>query len=447
MKAAVGLQKERQPVRPAPLSVPLWRHLAWLLLPWLLLACAVPALSATPKAPVLVMTVEGVIDPAVAGYVDRVLDRAEQEGAAAVIVEMDTPGGLLVSTHDIVRRVLNTHVPVVVYVSPSGARAGSAGTFITAAAHVAAMAPGTNIGAAHPVDGGSGEAAGEKVTNDAAASIRTVAEKRGRNAEWYVLSVRESQSITEKQARDKNVVDLIARDRADLLRQLHGRQVSGRRLDVLGAPVEEVPMDVRERVLHTITHPNIAYLLMLVAVVGIMAELQNPGVVLPGVAGVTSLLLALYSLAVLPVNAVGLLLMLFGIGLMIADIKVPSHGVLTASGAVALAFGSFMLVRSPDPFLHVSAHLILAATLVTTLFFAFVVGAGLRAQRLRVVTGMEGLLGQSVLVKSDVLPVGKVLAEGEIWNAENAGEEPLRAGDRAVVVGVDGFTLKVRKES
>ncbi len=287
---------------------------------------------------------------------------------------------------------------------------------------------------------------GDKVTNDASAAIRTAAEKRGRNAEWYVLAVRESRSITERQARAKNVVDLIAQDRADLLRQLNGRRVGEHQLRTAGAPIEEIPMDVRERVLHTILHPNVAYLLMLFAMVGIYAELQHPGAIFPGVIGATSLLLALYSMAVLPINVVGLLLIVLGVGLMIADIKVPSHGILTGAGAIAFAIGSFMLVRTPDPFLHVSTRLILAATTVTTLFFAFVVGAGLRAQRLRVVTGMEGMLGQLVLVKTDILSSGKVLAEGELWNAENAGDEPIPAGTHAVVVGFDGFTLKVRKE-
>ncbi|MBI3945318.1 MAG: nodulation protein NfeD [Armatimonadetes bacterium] len=412
----------------------------------LLFAAGLAPAPAQSRPPIYVLQVEGVIDPSVAGYLDRGITEAEDAGAAAVVIEMDTPGGLLDSTRDIVRRMLGARVPLVVYVAPSGARAGSAGTFITAAAHVAAMAPGTNIGAAHPIDGATGKTVAEKVTNDAAAFIRTVAEKRNRNAEWYVSAVRQSQSITEKQAREKNVVELIADSRMDLLRQLDGRKVEGHALRTAGAPVQEVPMDIRERFLHRLSHPNIAYILMIIAVYGIIAELQNPGLIFPGVAGVTALLLALYSLAVLPINTVGLLLILLGVGLMIADIKVPSHGILTAAGAVAFAFGSFMLVRSPDPFLRISAHLIVSATVVTTLFFAFVVGAGLRAQRLRITTGLEGLLGQSVVVKRDVAPVGKVLAEGEIWNAESE-DGPIAAGERAVVVGVDKFTLRVRKET
>lgn len=448
MRAAVAQRRERLPARQSSLPAAPYRsvRIMRLLMPLLMLLALMPAASAQTRAPVVVMTVDGVIGPTVASYIDRVITHAEQTGATAVILEMDTPGGLLESTHQIMRRLLNARVPVVVYISPSGARAGSAGTFITAAAHIAAMAPSTNLGAAHPVDGATGEAVGDKVTNDASAAIRTAAEKRGRNAEWYVLAVRESRSITERQARAKNVVDLIAQDRADLLRQLNGRRVGEHQLRTAGAPIEEIPMDVRERVLHTILHPNVAYLLMLFAMVGIYAELQHPGAIFPGVIGATSLLLALYSMAVLPINVVGLLLIVLGVGLMIADIKVPSHGILTGAGAIAFAIGSFMLVRTPDPFLHVSTRLILAATTVTTLFFAFVVGAGLRAQRLRVVTGMEGMLGQLVLVKTDILSSGKVLAEGELWNAENAGDEPIPAGTHAVVVGFDGFTLKVRKE-
>ncbi|MDH7567985.1 MAG: nodulation protein NfeD, partial [Armatimonadota bacterium] len=350
------------------------------------------------------------------------------------------------STHDMVRRMLNARVPVVVYIAPAGARAGSAGTFVTAASHVAAMAPGTNIGAAHPIDGVSGNTAGEKATNDAAASIRTVAQQRGRNADWYVAAVKKSESITETQAVKKKVVELIASSRADLLRQLDGRKVMGRTLRTQGAPIREIPMDARERLLHTITHPNIAYILMIIAVYGIIAELQNPGLIFPGVVGVTALLLALYSMAVLPINTVGLLLMLFGVGLMIADIKVPSHGILTAGGAVAFAFGSFMLVRSPEPFLQISVRLIGAATLVTTTFFLLIVGAGLRAQRLRVTTGLEGLLGQSAVAKSDLTPEGVVLAEGERWRAVSE-SGPVAAGERVKVVGLDGFTLRVRKET
>ena len=233
----------------------------------------------------------------------------------------------------------------------------------------------------------------------------------------------------------------------ELLRLLHGRTVEGHKLITDGAPVREMPMDARERVLNRITDPNIAYILMMIAIYGIIAELQNPGLIFPGTAGVTALLLALYSFAVLPINTVGVLLILLGVGLMIADIKVPSHGILTAAGAVAFGFGSFMLVRSPDPFLRVSLRLILATTVFTTLFFAFIVGAGLRAQRLRVATGIEGLLGEPVLAKTDLAPDGQVLAEGELWSAENVGEEPIREGDQAVVVAVDGFVLKVRKET
>lgn len=411
------------------------------------LSLFLPALVAAPShAPVYVTQVTGVIDPSVASYLDRVITEAEDEGAQMVLIEMDTPGGLLDSTREIVRRMLASRVPLVVYITPPGARAGSAGTFLTAAAHVAAMAPGTNIGAAHPIDGATGKTVEEKVTNDAAAFIRTVAEKRQRNAEWYVLAVRKSLSITEKQALEKHVIDLVATSRTDLLRRLHGRKVEGRVWHTMDVPVREVPMDMRERFLHRLSHPNIAYILMIIAVYGIIAELQNPGLIFPGVAGVTALLLALYSLAVLPINTVGLLLILLGLTLMIADIKVPSHGILTAGGAVSFAFGSFMLVRSPDPFLRVSLHLIGSATLLTALFFAFIVGAGLRAQRLRVTTGLEGLLGQSVLVKRDVAPRGKVLAEGEIWDAESE-EGPILAGEKAVVVGVEGFTLRVRKET
>lgn len=419
----------------------------WLLLLWLFAVAMAPLAgrAAPARAPIYVMPLQGVIDPATADYVKRVIGQGERDGAAAVLIEIDTPGGLLSSTHDITQRMMNARVPTIVYVAPSGSRAGSAGTFIAAAANIAAMAPSTNIGAAHPINQ-TGNTAGEKATNDAVAGITTMARRRGRNADWYALAVRKSLSIPETEALQKHVIDCVASSRTDLLRQVNGRRVMGHALWTDGAPVREIPMNTRESILQIVSNPNVLFILILLATAGLATEMYNPGLILPGVVGVVSLLLALYSMSVLPINALGLALILFGVGLMVADIKVMSHGILTATGAVTFAAGAFMLVQSPDPFLQISRTLIVATTLVIALFFSFVVGAGLRAQRLRVATGQEGLLGKTVLVKVPVSPAGKVLAEGEIWNAESADGSALSAGERAVVVSVDGLTLKVRKE-
>jgi membrane-bound serine protease (ClpP class) len=412
-----------------------------------------------PAAPVPVVDVarlDGVVAPATARYIIREIREAEQSGAAALLIEMDTPGGLLKSMEDISKAMLNTDLPTVVFVYPSGSRAASAGVFITYAASVAAMAPTTHLGAAHPVGvGGVGGGGNEdktlmtKVTNDAVAEIRGFAARRGRNPDWAEKAVRESVSITETQALDLHVIDLIAASPRDLLDRIDGREVttaSGKRiLHTRGARLADTPMDVTERFLALLSDPNIGFVLMTMAIYGIIFELSNPGSVFPGVIGGLALILALASFAVLEVNVAGLFLIGFSLILFIADIKVPSHGVLTAGGIISFVLGSLLLTEHQAPFLRISLTLILTMAALTAGFFAVAVGAGLRAQKQKVQTGREGLVGAVGVARSDLTPQGTVFVQGELWTAETA-DGVIPAGARVRVARVDGLRLKVMKE-
>jgi membrane-bound serine protease (ClpP class) len=352
--------------------------------------------------------------------------------------------------------MLNTDLPTVVFVYPSGSRAASAGVFITYAASVAAMAPTTHLGAAHPVGvGGVGGGGTEdktlmtKVTNDAVAEIRGFAARRGRNPDWAEKAVRESVSITETEALDLHVIDLIAASPRDLLDRIDGREVttaSGKRiLHTRGARLVDTPMDVTERFLALLSDPNIGFVLMTMAIYGIIFELSNPGSVFPGVIGGLALILALASFAVLEVNVAGLFLIGFSLILFIADIKVPSHGVLTAGGIIAFVLGSLLLTEHQAPFLRISLTLILTMAALTAGFFGVAVGAGLRAQKRKVQTGREGLVGAVGVVRSDLTPQGTVFVQGELWTAETA-DGVIPAGARVRVTRVDGLRLRVMKE-
>ncbi len=439
--------------------------LRWLprLLPAAFLAALAAAASGTTPPPppaergafVDVIQLDGVIAPATARYAIRAIREAEQGGAAALLIEMDTPGGLLKSMEDITKAMLNTNVPTVVYVYPSGSRAASAGVFITYAAGVAAMAPTTHLGAAHPVGVGGGAGGQEdktlmtKVTNDAVASIRGYAARHGRNADWAEKAVRESVSITEAQALQIHVIDVVAATPRELMDKIDGRAVltaSGTHpLHTRGARLVDIPMDVTERFLALLSDPNIGFILMTMAIYGIIFELSNPGSVFPGVIGGLALILALASFAVLEVNVAGLLLIGFSLILFIADIKVPSHGVLTAGGIASFVLGSLLLTERQAPFLRISLTLIFTMALLTTAFFAFAVGAGLRAQRQKIQTGREGLVGAVGVARSQLAPEGTVFVQGEIWTAESV-DGVIPAGGRVRVVRVDGLRLRVRKE-
>jgi membrane-bound serine protease (ClpP class) len=409
------------------------------------------ARASEPPATIVVGDVEGAIGPVTTDYVQRVLAHAAQLGAPCAVLRMDTPGGLSASMRDVIQAILASPVPVVVYVWPEGAHAASAGALIALSAHVVAMAPGTNIGAAHPVSIGTGDAKSdvmdEKVTNDAAAYARSLADRRGRNVRWAERVVRESISSTADEAVKEGVADLVVADLDELLARIDGRRVSTPGGEAVihsaGATIEEVPTTFRERFLARISDPNIAYVLMLIGVFGIIFELQNPGAVFPGVAGVVSLVTAAYALQMLPISWTGVALILLAIVLFILEVKVTSHGALTIGGVVAMIIGSIMLIDSPLPFMRVSLAVIIPSVLFTALFFLFAVGMGIRAQRRKVTTGSEGLVGSVGTARGAVSDAGMVFVRGELWSAQS--DEPIADGEAVQVVAVDGMRVSVRR--
>jgi len=419
---------------------------ATLILTGLLAAAA----ARTPAASVGLIRVHGPIGPATASFIGRALEVAAERKDACLIIELDTPGGLLDSTKEIVQRFYASAVPVVVYVAPQGANAGSAGCFITLAADVAAMAPNTSIGAAHPVSlnptGGeekTDEVMKQKLANFAASYIEAIAAKRGRNVEWAKASVRESASITAEKALELNVIEIIARDLPDLLRQLDGRTLHDKTLQTTDARVLEIPMAAREKVFQLLWRPEVMFILMLIAIYGIIGELSNPGAIFPGVVGAIALILVLYMSAILPVNIAGLALIGLAIVFFIADVFAPTHGVLTVGGIVSFFLGALMLFNRADPAFRLSLGFIVPAVLVTAAFFVFVVGAGLRAQFLPVRVGKETMLGKVVpaLGRIDARG-GKVFVEGEYWNAVS--EEAVEKDQPVEIIGIEGLTLKVK---
>lgn len=425
---------------------------------WGLFLASSAAVSA--KGPqVDVINVKGVISPIISGYVAKGIREAEADGAAALIIEMDTPGGLDTSMREIIQNVLASKVPVVVYVWPQGARAASAGVFITIAAHVAAMSPSTNIGAAHPVSLGGSPAGGtqtqpddtmtEKVTNDAVAYIRGLASERGRNADWAEKAVRESVSITAADAKEMRVIDIVASDLPDLLNQLDGRQVTvptGQvTLHTAGATVRQMDMSPIEQFLLNISDPNIAFLLLSLAVTALFIEFTNPGAILPGVIGGISLLLALFALGQLPVNYAALGLILLAFVLFILEIKIVSYGMLTIGGIVSMVLGGLLLINSASPELQVSRSLLGIVVLGTASAFFFVVRAVRRVHRKRPTTGREGLIGETAIARSTLAPEGYVFLAGERWSAVSE-DGVIAEGEPVVVVGKEGFKLRVRKK-
>lgn len=442
------------------------------------------------RAIVARIVVDGPISPVSADYIQKQVEKAEDNGTDLVILQLDTPGGLMTSTRQIVKVLLGARVPVAVYVAPPGARAASAGVFITMAAHVAAMAPGTNIGAAHPVNIGGGnplspkketpeegkrgegegeedqetgkrgngeegkkpaesgeDVMGQKVLNDTVAFIRSIAEKQGRNADWAEKAVRESVSVTEKEALELNVIDIIAENVDELLAAMDGMsvKVSGEEvvLAVAGGEVVERPMGWRYRVLGALSDPNVAYILMMLGIYGLFFELANPGVILPGVLGGIFLILAFFSFQVIPINYAGFLLILVAVILFILEVKVVSYGMLSVGGIATLFLGSLMLFESADPYYKLSLSLVIGVTAFTALFFVVGLGLAIRVQRKKPTTGTEGLIGEPGVVTVSLTPEGTVKVHGEIWKAVAGGS--IETGGKVRVKAVEGMLLKVEK--
>ena len=395
---------------------------------------------------VVIIELEGPISPATAMFVTRGLERAAKRGVQLAIVRLDTPGGLASSMRTIVKAILNSSVPVAVYVGPRGAGAASAGVMVTVAGHVAAMAPGTNIGAAHPVTAGGKDiqkTMSEKVVNDMAAYARGIAEDKGRNGEWVEKAIRESVSITADEALENNVVDFVAKDIDDLLRVLDGKQITlvGGKITLKTADLEKVyyRLGFRDKVLKTISDPNIAYILMMIGLAGLYFELSHPGAIFPGVIGAISLLLAFYSFQTLPVNYAGLLLIALAIIFFIAEVKVPSYGILSIGGLISLTLGSIMMFED----VRVSLKLMLPTILLVGGFFVAVATLAFRAYRAKPKSGTDGLIGEVGLVRERIDPEGLIFVHGEYWRAK-AGER-LEPGEKVEVEGVDGLVLKVKR--
>jgi membrane-bound serine protease (ClpP class) len=414
---------------------------------WLLFLL-IPALLSAQK--VVVIKIDGSINPVSADHIRGGIKKASRDKAECLVILLNTPGGLLKSTRIIVSDILESPVPVVVYVAPGGAHAGSAGVFITMAAHIAAMAPGTNIGAAHPVDlqGKMDSVMSEKATNDAAAFIRSIAEKRQRNFQWAEDAVRRSLAITEKEAVEKRVVDLVAANTKELLRSIDGRNIpvqgGATMLRTAKAQVENVEMSALEKILDLLVDPNVAYLLLLLGMYGILFELYNPGAILPGVVGVISLILAFYSMHTLPINYAGLALIVFAIILFLLEIKIVSHGILAIGGVASLLLGSLMLIRSDAALesVRISRSVIISAVAVSSLFFLFVLGLGVRALRAKPVTGVEAMAGEIGESLEALNPDGTVRVHGEIWRAISTGAA-IAPGEKVRVVGIRDLTLLV----
>jgi membrane-bound serine protease (ClpP class) len=405
---------------------------------------------AQEKPSVLLIEVDGIINPASDKFITGSIDQAIQQNAQCLIIQMDTPGGLMDSMRDIVKKMLASSIPIVVYVAPSGARAASAGVFITLAANVAVMAPMTHIGAAHPVMMGEGKESQtmmEKVVNDAVSYIKTIAKERGRNVEWAEQAVRKSVSITEEEALKLKVIDFISPDVQDLLARIDGKvfKLEGvtRTLHTKGVEPKRVQMSWRYKFLDIISNPTIAYILLMLGIYGIFFELSSPGAILPGIVGGIFLVLAFYALQMLPINFAGLALILFGIVLFIAEIKVVSHGLLTIGGVISLFLGSLMLIESPADYMKISLSVIIPTVLLTAGFFAFALTKAVRARLRQPTTGTEGMIGETGIAATPIDPEGKVSIHGEFWRVVS--DQSIEKGARVKVVGVANLKLKVKR--
>jgi membrane-bound serine protease (ClpP class) len=418
-----------------------------------LLAASVAALAQSKDAAaphVDLIAINGSINPAVDDFIRESIGRAKASGARALIIQLDTPGGLLTSTRTIVKDLLGTPVPVMVYVAPSGAGAGSAGVFITMAANIAAMAPGTNIGAAHPVAAGGQEVKGvmgEKIENFTASFSESIAQQRGRNAQWAIEAVRKSVAITESEALKKNVIDIVARDVDDLLKQAHGRKVDieGRKheLSLQNVRVVRHEMNLKQKMIDIIADPNIAYLLMMAGILGLYMEFSHPGTIFPGVAGAICLLLAAAALQLLPINYTGLAFMIFGVALLVGEAFFPSFGVLGVGGIVSLAFGSLLLFDTPTSDFGVDRSIVFTAVATLGSFVLAVSYLVFRSHKAKPALGVEGLIGEVGVVREKLAPRGTVFVHGEHWKAE--ANDQIEPGDKVEVIGIDRMVLRVKR--
>jgi membrane-bound serine protease (ClpP class) len=397
------------------------------------------------------VTIHGVINPPMAGFISESITRAERAGAESLVILLDTPGGLDTSMREIIKSIMEAGIPVVVYVHPSGARAASAGAIILLASHVAAMTPGTNVGAAHPVTIGKEKVDKEmmeKVVKDAEAYARSIAKKRGRSEEWAAKAVKESSSVTATEALERKVIEVIAENIEDLLAKIDGRQVVTKKgkvtLKTRNAKVVTVDMPFKYRLLSYISDPNVAYILMMIGIYGILFEIYNPGAIFPGVAGGISLILALYAFQTIPINYAGAFLILLGIIFFVLELKIVSHGVLGLAGVISIIIGSVMLIDLPQSVLGISWKTIAGVAVLSGVFFFGVISYAVKAQLSKVKTGKEGLLGETGKARTDVLKEGKVELHGELWNATSDAE--IHAGERVVVTKVEGLVVKVEKK-
>jgi len=427
-----------------------------ILLLGLLITASISITAQAASPTIVVLTIDGVINPVLAAYIERGIEDAEERNATVCIIQMDTPGGLDTAMRDIVQAIVNARVPVVVYVSPSGARAASAGVFITIAAHVAVMAPNTAIGAASPVSLGPegeqqmSETMKEKVLNDAAAYIRSIAEAHGRNMEWAEAAVREAVSATEQEALELNVIDMIAPDFDSLIAQLDGREITlldGRvvTIDTQGATIQDLSMSAIENFLYAISDPNIAFLLLSLATLGIFIEIMNPGLIFPGVVGAICGLLAFYSLGQLPVNIAGILLIVLAFGLFIAEVFTTSFGLLTGGGVIALVLGALILFPLGSPF-SIDPVLIGIIVVIIVIFFVFVISRILRAHRRQPATGREEFIGKTAVVKVALNPEGTVLFKGERWTAISD-EGRVKSGEEVIITKYEDLKLYIRRKA
>jgi membrane-bound serine protease (ClpP class) len=415
------------------------------------------------QGPIIQLSIEGAIGPATDDYIGRALETAAERNAQLLVIRMDTPGGLDTSMRSIIKHIINSPVPVVTYVAPSGARAASAGTYILYASHIAAMAPGTNVGAATPVQiGGSSPLGGgdkegkpqgdsnesamrHKVINDAVAYIQSLAQMRGRNQTWAEQAVREAASLSASEALKKNVVDIVATGMGDLLKQIDGRQVmvqgAERTLHTSGMPVTPMEPDWRNRLLSIITNPNVAYILMLIGIYGLIFEFSSPGAIVPGTVGAICLLLALYSFQLLPVNYAGLALLLLGVALMVGEAYQPSFGILGIGGLAAFVIGSIILMDTRAPGFGIHISVIVTFAIASVLLFVVIIGMALKARRRPVVSGLEELVGGVATAMDDFKGEGRVTIHSEHWNARS--NLPISKGERVKVTGVKGLVLTV----